>query len=299
MRYLLTILTLLQTIDSFGQKVNYDVVRPFTILYAENTNNGLGRIVKSLETVDIDDVLTIQNGGTLSLIHYTGFPIEINKDTTLVIRALQNAIVPVDEKKKKRVYSRTLVEPSIEHLFISKAIEGRKHKLQITGACMDCSFNLEIIYPPRFVEQTLNYSGDLCIKWRPNTTESYKLSILNSPKDLIKTYSTTKNELTIKNEHLKGQSKLGNDLILIISDTVSRQSYGPLNFKEFSNDKLEYPYPCDIKKASYALMAGLYLELSPRDYFEEAEKYFILATNLSEKQFYKDMLDNFRKRREK
>ena len=88
-------------------------------------------------------------------------------------------------------------------------------------------------------------------------------------------------------------------MILIMGDSLSKLNYGPLNFKEFSKGNLEYPYPCDIRKASFALMAGLYLELSPRDYFDEAEQYFVLATTLSDRQFYRNMLDNYRKRREK
>ncbi len=296
MRYIITILTLLQTINSFGQRINNDLIQPFQILYAENTKNKLGQTVKSLDRISIDDVLTIENGGTLSLVHYTGFPIEIDKDTTLVIKGLQNLLVPPEEKQKKKNQIRKLVEPSIEHLFISKAIEGRKHKLQITGSCMDCHFDLEIIYPPRFTAQTLNYSGDICIKWRPTDSKTYKVEVLNTPKILAKTYSTTENELTIETNLIAGQNGIKN-LILIISDSLSRVNYGPIKFKEFSKVGLEYPYPCDIKKATYALMAGLYLELSPRNYFDEAEKYFILATKLSDKQFYKDMLDNFKRRR--
>ena len=290
MRYILTILTILQTVDAFGQKINNDLILPFQILYAENTKNRMGQNVKSLDMVGIDEVLTIENGGTLSLVHYTGFPIEINNDTTLVVRHLQNAIVPVGKKEKKKKYLETLVEPSIEHLFISKAIEGRKHKLQITGACMDCNFDLEIIYPPRFTEQTPNYSGDLCIKWRAADSNNYKVQMLNTSD---RSYSSTKNELTIEDPMTE------KELVFMITDMTTGKNSGAFVFKKYVQESLEYPYPCEIKKASFALMAGLYLELSPRDYFEEAEKYFILATNLSDRQFYKDMLDNFRKRRER
>lgn len=82
----------------------------------------------------------------------------------------------------------------------------------------------------------------------------------------------------------------------MIMDTAANQNSGAFVFQEFAGRGLEYPYTCEIKKASFALMAGLYLELSPRNYLDEAEKYYILATNLSDRQFYRDMLDNFRKR---
>jgi len=60
---------------------------------------------------------------------------------------------------------------------------------------------------------------------------------------------------------------------------------------------LDYTYQCELKNASAALMAGLYLELLPYNYLAEAEEYFILATKLSDKEFFKLMLANFRRRK--
>jgi|GEM_PF-2097491 len=290
MRYILTILAFFLVINSSAQKVKDIPIQPFTVLYAENAKNASGRILKSLDGVRMDEVLTVETGGTLSLVHATGFPVEITKDTTLIIQSLHNAIDLTVEKDKKKTWRR-IVPLSVDHLFISKGIEARKHRLQITGHCADCNFDLEIIYPPAFVSQPVYYTGPVCIKWKP-TNNAYTINVLTDSKKVIKTYRTSTPELVIEAQLL---SDADNSIRVVLSDSVTTRH---LPVKAFAAN-LEYPYPCDIRKASFALMAGLYLELHPRhDYTADAEKYFILATQLSDVPFYREMLDNYRKRQE-
>src|SRR6188768_1433827 len=82
---------------------------PFQVLYAENTKNKAGEILKSLDLVSINDILTVGENGTLSLIHHTGFPIEVNGDTIIEINVLNDLIgIPKDKNSSR---------PKIDYLF--------------------------------------------------------------------------------------------------------------------------------------------------------------------------------------
>jgi hypothetical protein len=59
---------------------------PFQVLYAERAKNKAGVEVHNLDRIDADEVLTIADSGTLSLIHISGFPIQIDNDTTIDVQ---------------------------------------------------------------------------------------------------------------------------------------------------------------------------------------------------------------------
>ena len=299
MRYILTILTLFQIINSLGQKTDNDFTQPFQTLYAENTKNTTGQSVKSLDMISIDDVLTIDNGGTISLIHYTGFPIELSTDTVVKVRDLQSLFNLSGKNQMPGRSTHISVKPSIEYLFISDIVKAKKHKLFIRGYQFDHWSKIDLLYPPLFSTQDLNYAQALCLRWTHTNTKSYQIELRDKSENIIKTYLSNDNELNINGEEIKTLNKNQKDLSLVIHEVEGKEYSEHLSLEEFKMDKIKFPYTCDLKKASLALMTGLYLELLNTDYSDEAEKYFNLATILSDKQFYKDMLENFKKRRER
>jgi hypothetical protein len=59
---------------------------------------------------------------------------------------------------------------------------------------------------------------------------------------------------------------------------------------KFYTDKINFPYSAKIKTPAAALMAGYFYELASWGVSKEAQAHYELTTQLSDKQFYKDML---------
>jgi hypothetical protein len=116
--------------------------------------------------------------------------------------------------------------------------------------------------------------------------------------DKIRSYTSTTNDLRIDEneiEMLIGKEKA---LLFQIKDMETNRTSNQYILRRFPSDLVDFPYLCTPEKATYALIAGFYHEMSRDDHIKEAEKYFKLATELSNKEFYKTMLDNFKKRRQ-
>jgi hypothetical protein len=73
-----------------------------------------------------------------------------------------------------------------------------------------------------------------------------------------------------------------------------RQS-GSVAVRKFLSKGLEFPYPCEIKKATHALMAAFEIEMNSHNPTEDALPYYELAVKLCDKEFYKTMLENYQK----
>ena len=301
MRVLIIILTLTLICGSTSAQTLY----PFQVLYAENARLKDGRELKSLDMVSVDESIKIENGGSLVLIHDTGFPIEINGDTILFIRELDEIISPksatlkVRSKKKHyptQGYSNRRI--GIDFIFISDRVTANKRKLSTLGLTFDQNDNMEIIYPPRSRDK-VTYSGDFCIRWRPSIGESYNVEIRNMYDDVLANINTKVNEIVISEKEMGQIQNSNTTLLLTITKNpsgVKSQTFAVMkyNFKHVSN-----PYPCQIFNPSSALLVAFYLETSVWDYTKVAEEYYILAAKLSPKKFYQDMLSNYYSRQAK
>ncbi len=284
MRLLITILFLGQLIETLGQKPYDDKNLPFQVVYAENVQNNEGQEVNNLQLISVNEVLTIRQGGFLSMIHYFGYPIEFEGDTTINIKKIQTQFDLLKRGKKKEKYS-YLRRPNIEYLFITDGKQGRKYKLSSTGACHDCNFDLEIIYPPKFKTSEIVFSNDLCITWQSTNSNNYEVEVKNLFDENIKTYSSTTNELKIDKEEINALIDKDKVLLLQIKDINSNNVSDFTILRKFPSSTFDFPFSCAPQKATYALIAGFYLEISARDYIKEAETYYKLATELSDKQF--------------
>jgi len=297
MRLLITILFLGQLIETLGQKPYDDKNLPFQVVYAENVYNDEGQKVNNLQLIPVNEVLTIRQGGFLSMIHYFGFPIEFEGDTTINIEEIQTQFDLLKLGKKKWKYSE-LRRPSIEYLFIDDGKQGRKNKLSSTGACHDCNFDLDIVYPPKYKTSEIMFDNDLCIVWQSTNSNKYEVEVKNMFDEKIKTYSSTTNELKIDKEEINALADKEKALFFRIKDINSKNVSDVTIVRKFPLNTFDFPFSCAPQKATYSLIAGFYLEMFPVDHIKEAETYFKLATELSDKQFFKTMLDNFNKRRQ-
>jgi hypothetical protein len=127
MRILLIILLLGQWVATWGQKRYDDKNLPFQVIYAENVENRKGQKIKELDTLAIDDILTIRQNGFLSMMHYFGFPIEINGDTVVKVKDIHVQFDLIKNAAKKGKYS-NLRRPNIEYLFIPDGKLGLNNK---------------------------------------------------------------------------------------------------------------------------------------------------------------------------
>lgn len=297
MKYILILLLWGITGAGYSQKKQSETFFPYQIIYAEQVKNTRGQEIKSLDLISMQDTLIISNGGFLSMIDQTGFPIEIKKDTSLVIVELYRLFYPLDKKRKNTKVNYTL-RPYIEYLFISEGPQGRKFLLSQHGVIADGGGpDLEVFYPPLNKSIVIIFKDDLCIKWRPGGSDDYEVSIRNSFDEPLKTYYFTTNEMTLKADELKSLKRKESLLLITIKDRKTNNSSFQYGIKEFENTKIEYPYSCTIQKATHALMVAFQLETSRYDYKKEAEQYFKLAAQLSDKEFFKTMLSNFYNRR--
>lgn len=291
MRYVIIIIILIAIIQANAQSGN-SKPQPFQVLYAENTKNKSGTDIKSLDLICIDDTLRIQNG-TLSLIHYTGFPLEINSDTIIEIQKLHELIIDRDSKRKSKkrksyaIYGR----PNLELLFILDKMQANIHKLSNYGSCMDCGPN--VIYPP---ERIVHYKNDLCLKWENKSGNSTRVTISTMSNEILKDFTVDNNEISLDSTELntlKGKTK---ETILLLSLKIDfEKSQTDIVIKK-SKKNLETPYSCSPRKATFALMAALYNEQPRFKSLADAERYYVLVAQLSDRKFYSDMLANFRKR---
>lgn len=301
----ISILLLLITLNSLGQPIE-DVGMPFQVLFAENVMSKDGSILKSLDFISAEETLSIQKDGSISLIHKSGIPIEISNDTIISIVELNNLLQNDISGKRRRLKqnnSHSLVRLGIEFLFFADKKLANYTKLSSTGSCMDCNFDFEIIYPPHYL-LAYSDSSDLCIKWEPSDALNYSIELGNPAKTVIKKYTSTFNELTINWADLQFLTSKGTSIIVEIMGDGLYKRHGGTEIKKFGDNDIKFPFGCQIETATAALLMGLYMEISPNSflkkyYTNEAEKYYTLAASLSEKHFFKEMLNNFRMRQGK
>ena len=297
MKGLIIILLIGQGIVTWGQKRYDDKNLPFQVIHSESVENSKGQEIKELDIIAIDEVLTIRQNGFLSMMHYFGFPLEISGDTVIKVKDIHTQFDLLNKRKKKAKYS-YLTRPNIEYLFLTDGKLGRKNKLSNTGACHDCNFGLEIIYPPQYKTSEVFVKGDLCLTWQPTSSKNYEIALTNVFDEKVKTYTSTTNDLKIEENEIKLLMDKEKVLLFQIKDLETNMTSLQSILREFPSDLVEFPYSCTPEKATYALIAGFYLEMSRLDNNKEAGKYFKLATELSNREFYKTMLDNFIKRRQ-
>lgn len=292
MRVLIIILTLIISGSSSAQ-----TLYPFQVLYAENAKSSDGKILKSMDMVSIHESIKIENEGSIVLIHRSGFPIEINKDTIIRINELDEVISPPfsgksrlkKEKNIQWVWSRGI---AIDFLLISDKILANKRKLSSLGLVSDQNENMEIIYPPMSTRQ-VNFSNDFYVRWRPLGKENYSVEIKDMYDSVLSVITTNKSELKIPEIEMREIMKSKDMLLFTLKELKSKTVSNTFLVKEFDLKGIPNPYPSEIVKPSSALLMGFFLEISFWDYSKTAEEYYILATKLSSKKFYQDMLANY------
>jgi len=281
----------------------------FQVLYAEKASLSNGTILKSLDPL-LDETIHVADSGYLVLIHETGIPVEFSGDTIFSIRDIHTILdPPISETMKKKI--RKTKDSPIRHryqksvglvyLFLSNGPEARKMILSRAGAVLDGGPpNNGVKYPP-LIDHKLYFDGDMkIILWRGFEAEGVTAKITDIFDEELKSISLKDNEILLsKNELIQMVNKEKHKHVFIyLEDAQERQlPRGAAFVTQFFTEKYKFPYSKEITTPAAALMAGYFLETYA--HYEESKDalpYYELATQLSDKQFYKDMLSNYLKR---
>jgi hypothetical protein len=302
MRYLTVIFIFFNTIGQ-AQHSRLNNSFPFQVVYAEDARTTSGRELKSLDLISFEDIVTVADGGTLVMIHYNNFPVQVDGDSTIVISTLEKRLMVQEDDKKKKKVSANSSRPYIRRLFITNDTLARKDKLQRTTICYDCSSDLEILYPPAGYLSKYYFQTELCLKWRHDDPAGYKVLIQSMFDDLLDSSTVTTNEILIDEQRLKTIAANEDLLVITLQGLQNKRLSRSVSLHRLRIDGLEFPFTCEPVNASSALLAGLSLEMQAKEhgaklmaYYTAAEKYYVLATKLSDRLFYKTMLENFRRR---
>ena len=276
---------LLYSSGLFGQVFdNYNW--PFQVIYARNTSNQKSVQLNSLDYLNINDTIAVN--GFISLVHYSGIPFEISSDTTITIKQLNNAVGSTKKRLANKAY-----RINIKPLYNSNAREGRKNLLSSRGACFDCNLDLAIINPPMTFSKPILYNEDLHIEWIPSNSKSYWVKLSDSQFNELITTKTDTNMAIIKNIS-QYHSNPNEHLIITIGDSLKTSRPAFL----IKSTQKNYPFG-QINTASAALILALRTEMFYLDLPEQTEAYYRLATELSEEEFFDEILQNYLERSKK
>ena len=288
MRVVIIILTLIISGSSAAQ-----TLYPFQVLYAENAKLSDGKILKSMDMVSDKETIKISEGGYLALVHDTGFPIEIDGDTLLLISELDAIIKgPNIKRKSKKRFEMPRFDKGIglTYLLIRDKVNTTRRP------CNDCGATIEITYPP-FSNAYVLFSEGLCLKWRPPDSDTYSIKVKNLFDDVLKEFKVDENQINISADDMDGLMENEKGILFEISGNYKSPSGiifpSTMLIKQFKNTKLSYPYSCELKSSAAALMVAYSFETSRYGNPKNAEEYYILATKLSSKKFYQEMLANY------
>jgi hypothetical protein len=267
----------------------------FQVLYAEKASLSNGTILKSLDPL-LDETIHVADSGYLVLIHEMGIPLEFYGDTTIVLSEIHSILNP----KPKQMGSSYRRSVGVDRLFTSQVADAKKYRLNPASAIHDDRL-IHTIYPP-LINSRIYFDDDVKIVWQSNFPGiQIEVKLLNFFDEELASYKMddpvvliSKDQLNSEKKHCcilsfgrfdeeqKGRKRLTQEYSVIISP--------------FYTNKINFPYSAEIKTAAAALMAGYFYEIAKWGASAEAQSHYELATQLSDKQFYKDMLNNYLKR---
>jgi hypothetical protein len=267
----------------------------FQVLYSEKASLSNGTPLKSLDKL-LDQTIHVADGGYLVLIHEMGIPVEFYGDTTILLSELHSILNP----KPKQMGSSYQRSVGVDYLFISQEVEAKKYRLSRTGALHD-DILVHSIYPP-LINGRIYFDDDVKIVWQPNFSKiQIEVKLRNLFDEELASYKVDDTVVLISKEKLNSEGK--NCCILTFARfDEKKQNRRRTNYEhsilidQFYADEIDFPYSAKIKTAAAALMTGYFYELASWGASKEAQSHYELATQLSDKQFYKDMLSNYLKR---
>lgn len=281
----------------------------FQVLYAEKASLSNGTILKSLDPL-LDETIQVADSGYLVLIHETGIPLELSGDTIISLIQLRTLLDPPQSETSRKRLNKNLIplrhsyqrSIGIDYLTLLNPAEAGKTKLSRTGYSADSHPTEGVKYPP-LINGRIYFDDDVKIIWdaqlfvsQTSLQNGFKVRFKNLFDDLIRIIDVEGRELILSEREISEIMSKDKNIILYITDTFVHGMPKGIIMSPFYTKAIQFPYSKEIKTASAALMVGFIFETTSPHNSVEAKPYYELATQLSDKQFYKDMLNNYLKR---
>lgn len=257
----------------------------FQVMVAENATSAKLGLIKSLDVLGEGDTVAVKNG-VLAMVHENGYPVEISQDSVIVISKISNLIKAY--KELNGYFSMGIA--NLDLLFVRSPAKVREW-LSKRGIIDDIN-PFVVYYPPI---SRVNLNDDVCLTWSPIKGASYVARVRDMYDDEFLRIPSSTNEVRFSMEQLE-ETKVDR-LLVSVKPSKGGQEEDRLGIHFI--DVVPFPFPCDLEKPSVAILAALNMEWSRQPYLDGAEKYYLLATRLSNNPFYAQMLDNFKKRRKR
>lgn len=266
----------------------------FQVLYAEKASLNNGTTLKSLDKLT-DETIHVSDSGYLVLIHETGIPVEFSSDTTILLKELHSILNPPSAKSLSD-FQKSI---GLDYLYVFQSAEAKRMRQSRMRPINDDRL-ARSIYPP-LINSRIYFDDDVKVVWQPGFIGiEIMVKVINVYDDELRSYEVKDRFVLIPEEELNYQNI---DCIITFAPATEKRRKGKAsksgigNFiSRFYTNKIDFPYSAKIKTPAAALMAGYFFELAYWEASEEAQSYYELATRLSDKKFYKEMLSNYLKR---
>ena len=220
---------------------------------------------------------------------------EFNGDTTIALSEVHTILNP-PSRKLLSYYQGSI---GVEYLLIPQGIEARKFRLNRTRAYFNDAL-VRSVYPP-LINGYVYFDDDVKVVWQRGFVGiNLDVSVVNVFDEKLKSPIIDDSTVLINKQELIDQKT---DCIITFATVTEKGKKKKKNYtgegffiKRFYTDKIDFPYSAKIKTPATALMAAYFYELASWGVSKEAQAHYELATQLSDKQFYKEMLSNYLKR---
>lgn len=282
-------------VDAYPQgKKKSALDQPFQVLYAKNCRNTEGAEVRPFDRPEVYEKLIVGAGGTLAMMHISGFPIEVKEGQIIDLQRSHNKIlssIPSGSNRKRRKYSWELLE------FEKLLIRDKDLKLAVGGApCYDCGRAIYITCP-LFFNVATEYSTNqenFHIQWLSSNSNVFLCRITSIFDDELFSKTVTESQLTIDSAEFNPMIRREKDVVFEIKETRTGASERVV-VRIARIDEILGDISCDTQSASMALLMAFNLEFR-KNLAGQSGHFYRLAAKLSRDNFFQQMLSNYNER---
>ncbi len=252
---------------------------PFECLYAESSYKSNGVLVDGWEIFDWEDTIKLDSGYIL-LAHYSGILLEIDGDTSVSIRSL-NELVKVDSPVQKI---------SLRYLLNTSELAPWR-----AGSYVHHPGYIEYIFP---LEQSarINIEEPICLIWTSQNPEfrdiEYSITIKSIFDEILLKRKIYGNAIQLDLKDLSHQ--LSDSLFIVELEETNNSEHSAKTIGiKLTHDK-HTMNPCLTEKPINQLQLAIGLEQIQE--ISKAYEYFQLAAELGDRSVYDLLLEKFKKR---
>lgn len=265
--------------------------RPFQIIHAENVRNAGDSVqLTALNFLSKYDIVKLEETSYLLLVHFSGMFFTFEGDTVINLATLSKEISQELNIENEEINHRA----GIQFLFQNEAYIPKYSNPVLR---IESFQGIQMLTPALDQTQLSANASKICLKWRESPVRSvdvFQIIIKDIFDEVLDTMHTKSSYLDLDLSRYESE---GNLYIIKIKDS----RYPRVESIEFAiilgNEQYYIPKNCKIRTAEKALEMAYYLEYN--QLYTDAEEYYLLATSLSERPIFDQLLKNFQERKRK